>query len=184
MSQQDDIKEWFLKEFWPVYPARFCSRKDKGSRAISLKHMLKHKPGAEERKRILANLKAQIRAHQKKPEDQQKYWKNGETYCYNGLWDDEIDSMMEVKQETEKKYCHCGEQTIGPGFTVCEKHTESHAARLKMMSILKEIGCAKPGQSLQELSQSCREYLQTRGGFGRLYEGMTSSEKPVNSGNQ
>lgn len=60
---------------------------------------------------------------------------------------------------------------------LCEKHTETHAARLKMMNILKDIGVATPGQSLAELSQSCREYLQISGAFGKALKGTISSEK-------
>jgi len=162
MTEQEQITEWFMTQFWPTYPAKYCSRKNKGSRAIALKHMLKHKPDEEERKRILANLKAQVRAAAKDPD--RKWWKNGETYCYNGLWDDEIDSMMEVEQKTNKipKCSECDQLSIGPQYTVCGKHLESKEEKLQHTQRLKELGLLTPDLSLSELAKNCREWLSQR----------------------
>ena len=180
MTKEEQIKDWFIHQFWPVYPSKFC-RNGKGSRQQALNSMLKHNPNEDERRRILGNLKAQVLNDKKNPE--RKWWCIGVTYVNNQMWEDEIESHDEVI-EGVKKFCHCGEPTIGEKYSVCVKHTESHAARLKMMQILKQIGVATPGQSLQELSQSCREYLRTNKGYGKLLNKMTSSLKPADSGNQ
>ena len=80
------------------------------------------------------------------------------------VYDEEFieESSTELEERINLKYCHCGEPTIGEKYTVCAKHLETHAERLKMMSILKEIGVATQGQSLQELSKNCRQWLSER----------------------
>ena len=180
MPEQEQITEWFTHEFWPVYPSKFC-RNGKGSRQKALNAMLKIKPGAEERRRILSNLKAQVRADKGNPN--RIYWSIGTTYVNNMMWEDEIESQDEdVPRETN--FCHCGEPTIGPRYKVCPKHLESSAERLKMTQILKELGLLTQGQSLQELSKNCREYLQKNGAYGELLNTMTSSLKPAKPGSR
>ena len=180
MTKQEQIQEWFIHEFWPVYPSKFC-RNGKGSRQQALNSMLKHSPDEDERQRILGNLKAQVLNDKKNPD--RKWWCIGVTYVNNQMWEDEIESHDEVI-EGVKKFCHCGEPTIGEKYSVCAKHTESHAARLKMMHILKQIGVAKPGQSLQELSKASREYLRQSGGSRKLFNQMISSDPQQEPGNQ
>ena len=167
MTKEEQLRSFFMDDWWPVYPGKFC-RGGKGSRAMALKAMLKHKLDEDEQKKILATLKAQILAHKKSPPNDRKYWVIATTYINNCMWDDEIESQMDRETKANVSKCQCGEPTIGEKYSVCAKHTESHAAKLKMMSILREIGVATPGQSLQELSQSCMEYLQTNGASGKL----------------
>ena len=184
MTKEEQIKDWFIHQFWPAYPSKFC-RNGKGSRQQALNSMLKHNPDEDERRRILGNLKAQVLNDKKNPE--RKWWCIGVTYVNNQMWEDEIESHDEVIPG-QVKYCHCGEPTIGSPnndrLKTCAKHTESHAQRLKMMSILKDIGVATPGQSLQELSESCREYLRQNGGSGKLFNQMISARQPAEPGNQ
>jgi hypothetical protein len=178
MTESDKIKSWFMEEFWPTYPARFCSKKSKGSRAIALKHMLKHKPGEKERVRILGNLKAQIRAHQKKPESEQKWWKNGETYCYNGLWEDEIESMMEVEQKSNKiTVCKCGQLAHGPQYSECpdcllervDALPGDHRWLHKRKNVLMNLGLYSPGQSRSDVISRCKARGSLNGIFSLAY---------------
>ena len=180
MTKEEQIKDWFIHQFWPVYPSKFC-RNGKGSRQQALNSMLKHNPDEDERRRILGNLKAQVLNDKKNPE--RKWWCIGVTYVNNQMWEDEIESHDEVI-EGVKKFCHCGEPTVGEKYSVCAKHTESHAARLKMMQILKQIGVATPGQSLQELSKASREWLRQNGGSKKLFNQMISSRQQQEPGNQ
>ncbi len=92
-AEEKAVTDWFMDKFWPNYPGKFCGR-GKGSRAISCGHMVKQNPDENERERILSNLKAQVRAHTQKPEQRRSFWKIGETYVGNKLWDDEIESTM------------------------------------------------------------------------------------------
>lgn len=123
-QQEKDVTEWFINKFWPNYPAKFCGR-GKGSRGTALKHMLKVNPDESERDRILGNLKAQVRAHSQKPPEQRNFWKIGETYVYNKLWEDEIESCMEVKGQQQLKICSvegCNDEVHGPNFKTCGFH--------------------------------------------------------------
>ena len=160
MTEQEQITNWFIHEFWPVYPSKFC-RNGKGSRQKALNSMLKHNPDADERQRILGNLKAQVLADKKNPN--RCFWSIGLTYVNNQMWEDAIESHDEEVKEDLRR-CKCGKDfIIGPKYEVCGKCLEPKTARLKMMSILKEIGVATQGQSLQELSAASRAYLQNKG---------------------
>ena len=183
MTKEEQLRTFFMEEWWPVYPGKFC-RGGKGSRAMALKAMLKHKLDEDEQKKILATLKEQIIAHKKSPPNDRKYWVIATTYINNCMWDDEIESQMDMELRSNVNKCHCGEPTIGEKYSVCAKHTESHAQRLKMMQILKDIGVATPGQSLQELSQSCREWLRQNGGSKKLFNQMISSRQQQEPGNR
>ena len=161
-----EIEEWFIKEFWPNYPGKFCGR-GKGSRGIALRHMLKINPDADERNRIIGNLKAQVRAHSQKPPEQRNYWKIGETYVYNRLWNDEIESAMEVKEKQNLKKCsQCDSDVHGPNFTACDKHVPSDWTD-ELRQAWKETGLDRNSPTLR---QDCREYI-TKLGYGKMVGG-------------
>ena len=82
MTKEETIKDWFIHQFWPTYPGKWC-RSGKGGRQEALNAFLKKKGDAdpEELRRILGNLKAQIRADQGKSD--RKWWVIGKTYCNN-----------------------------------------------------------------------------------------------------
>ena len=164
--------------FWHKYPKDLCHNK-KGSKFTAEKAWNKLKP--EEQERCLFDMNALIKYDR---QDKDAYrWPMCSTFLNQRYWERDIDPVTEREPQELKKCTECDQPTIGPRYSVCAKHTESHAARLKMMQILKQIGVATPGQSLQELSQSCREYLLTSGASGKLLEKMTSSLKPADSGN-
>jgi len=161
-----EIEEWFIKEFWPNYPGKFCGR-GKGSRGIALRHMLKINPDADERARILGNLKAQVRAHSQKPPEQRNYWKIGETYVYNRLWNDEIESAMEVKEKQNLKKCSkCDSDVHGPNFTVCDKHVPSDWTD-ELRQAWKQTGLDRNSPTLRE---DCRAYINKLG-YGSMVGG-------------
>ena len=190
MTKEETIQviEWF-EAFWSTYPGdltrnKHGKRDNKGGKTYAQECMLKvpniEKP--EEQKKNIGNLKAQIRYDRQDPDATR--WPMVSSYINKRRMYDEIESTAELKLSLDKKYCHCGEETIGEKFKTCAKHTESHAQRLEMMNILKQIGVAIPGQSLQELSQKCREYLRQSGGSKKLFQGMISSEPQQEPGNQ
>lgn len=126
-SQEKQVTAWFMDKFWPNYPTKYCGR-GKGSRAISCKLMIAINPDELEQEIILGNLKAQVRAHSQKPEQMRSFWKIGETYVRNQLWNDEIESAMEVKEKQILKTCSrqgCNDSVHGSGFTECSLHMPS-----------------------------------------------------------
>ena len=159
-----EIEEWFIKEFWPNYPGKFCGR-GKGSRGIALRHMLKIKPDADERVRILDNLKAQVRAHSQKPPEQRNYWKIGETYVYNRLWNDEIESVMEAKQAQKLSICsvdNCTSPVHGSSFSMCTDHVPSDWDD-RLRQAWKETGLDRKSKTMRA---DCLAYI-TKLGYGK-----------------
>ena len=136
----------------------------------------------EELRRILENLKAQIRADKGNPD--RKWWVIGKTYCNNESWEDPVEDNDEQSTKAVIGTCHCGEPNIGPMYSTCPKHLETKTATLEITKNLKELGLLTEDQSLSALANRCREYLQTSGASGKLLNKMTSSLKPADSGNQ
>ena len=159
MTEQEQISNWFIHEFWPVYPSKFC-RNGKGSRQKALNSMLKHKPDADERRRILGNLKAQVKADKGNPN--RLYWSIGTTYVNNQMWEDAIESNDEEVKEDLRR-CKCGKDyIIGPKYEVCGKCLETKQEKLAHTTRLKELGLLTPDLSLSELAKNCREWLSQR----------------------
>ena len=180
MTKEEQIKDWFIHQFWPVYPGKWC-RSGKGGRQEALNAFLKKTGNAdpEELARILGNLKAQIKAD--KGNENRKWWVIGKTYCNNESWEDPVEDDLEP--ETHPKYCQCGQpREIKMECMKCyNERTENKQIH---MQNLKDLELLTPGISLSELANRCREYLQTSGASGKLLEKMTSSLKPADSGNQ
>ena len=161
MTKEETIKDWFIHQFWPVYPGKWC-RAGKGSRQEALNSMLKYNPDEEERTRILGNLKAQIRAD--KGNSNRKWWVIGKTYVNQKIWEDTIE-LEEVTRDS--KYCQCGKETHGPRYKECTDHVmEKHGDMLGKISqatlrkqVLKDIGLPVQGVSLSELANLCREHM-------------------------
>ncbi len=157
-----------FNKFWHTYPTDLAQGKP-GSKFKAYQAWEKYTD--EEQERIQFDTEALIRYDRQ--DSKPDRWPHASTYLNQRYFERPIGSVTE-KRVTALDKCHCGEEVIGPKFDVCAKHLESHAERLKMMSILKEIGCAKPGQSLQELSQSCRECLQINAKHETLFSKMLS----------
>jgi hypothetical protein len=160
-TEEKQVSDWFLKEFWPNYPAKFCGR-GKGSRGISLKLMVSVNPDLDEQKRIIGNLKAQVRAHEQTPEAQRRFWKIGETYVRNQLWNDEIESIQEIKERQALAECAeqgCNEEVRGPKYKWCDKHIPcQHDQRLRQA--WRATGLDRNSKTLRE---DCREYINKMG---------------------
>jgi len=183
MTKEEQIKDWFIHQFWPIYPCKWC-RSGKGGRGEAMNAFLKKKKDAdaEELRRILENLKAQIRAD--KGNQDRKWWVIGKTYCNNESWEDPVEDNDESSTKAVIGKCHCGELNIGPRFDVCPKHLETKTATLEITKNLKELGLLTEDQSLSGLANRCREYLQTSGKSGELLNKMTSSLKPAEPGSR
>ena len=158
-SQEKQVTTWFMDKFWPNYPAKFCGR-GKGRRAISCKLMIAINPDELEQERILGNLKAQVRAHSQKPEQLRSYWKIGETYVRNQLWNDEIESAMESKEKENLKICSnegCNDEVHGQMFTECAFHIGSKDERLHQAFIRTGIDMKS-----KTLTEDCRAHCRER----------------------
>jgi hypothetical protein len=156
-AEEKQVTDWFMRLFWPTYPAKYCGR-GKGSRAIACKLMVAINPDESEQERILGNLKAQVRASAQDPN--RSYWKIGETYVRNQLWNDEIESSMETREKQTLKICsepNCSDDVHGPGFDKCAFHINSKDERLRQAWIRTGID-----KNSGDLIKKCREYCQER----------------------
>ena len=172
MTKEEQIKDWFIHQFWPVYPGKWC-RAGKGGRGEAMNAFLKKKKDAdqEELNRILGNLKAQIRADKGKPD--RKWWVIGKTYCNNESWEDPVEDDLD--QEIEKKLCKCGQPV--EVNTECLKCYDKRAEDKQVhMQNLKALGLLTPGLSLSELAQRCKEHLLKDGTWDSLQKSLKSPE--------
>ncbi len=160
-AEETQVTEWFMAKFWPAYPGKFCGR-GKGSRAISCKLMVAYNPDKAEQSRILGNLKAQIRAHSQKPEQMRSFWKIGETYVRNQLWNDEIESSMEIKEKEKLKICSvdgCNMDVHGATYNRCSKHLPNNFDD-KLREAWKKTGLDRNSATL---AADCRQFCKNRG---------------------
>ena len=159
-QQETQVTQWFMDKFWPNYPAKFCGR-GKGSRAISCKLMVSINPDEKEQERIIGNLKAQVKAHSQKPEELRSYWKIGETYVRNQLWNDEIESSMEAKERQQLKTCSiegCRNDVHGSAFKFCADHVpNAQKSHLKEAWIRTGIDMKS-----KTLTEDCRKHCRER----------------------
>ena len=163
-SQEKQVTDWFMRLFWPTYPAKFCGR-GKGSRAISCKLMVAINPDEKEQERILGNLKAQVRAHSQKPEQMRSYWKIGETYVRNQLWNDEIESAMEVKEKQALRICSvegCGSNVIGEAYRHCHLHIPSVNDKryIALREARKQLDIDR---NAPDFAERCKQYARDKG---------------------
>lgn len=134
-----EIREWFNAPqpdgFWVNYPTDLCSlgqanqaSRWKGSKGEALKAILKVGPDEKERARILGNLKAQVRHDREalKRGDKVYRWPYCATYVNGWRFDDEIESVADIKPEEILGICSykdCGEPCHGPNYPMCTEHT-------------------------------------------------------------
>lgn len=156
------ISDWF-EIFWRTYPSDLSHGK-KGSKGMALKAMLKTKPDEEERTRILANLKAQIRAAKQDPKPDR--WKHATTYINNRLWEDEIESMVELKERTQPKKCQwndCKMCVHGSNYQYCTDHLYESTDPWKpyRKQAIQQLGLMpEQGESVKQWGVRCKEFLK------------------------
>ena len=167
-----------FNKLWSIYDNQLAHGK-KGSKFPAQKAFDKYTE--DEQDRIIEDTKALMRYF--KTQTKPDRIPHLSTWLNQQYFDQEIPSQTE-KQPAEVNYCHCGEQTIGPRFRVCHRHYETKEQRQKLTSVLNSLGLYIPGQSLQELSKNCREYLQKNGAYGKLLNTMTSSLQPAKPGSR
>jgi hypothetical protein len=157
-EQEMKVTEWYLKEFWPNYPSKYC-RGGKGSRGMALQSMLKVNPDKETMKRIVGNLIAQVRAAAKNPD--RKWWVIGTTYVNNRLWEDEIESQVEIIERQKLKTCSvegCESEIHGQMFSRCAFHTTSTDKRLGEAWKKTKLDFNSPN-----FQRDCVEYCKSKG---------------------
>ena len=157
----NECHRWFFEEFWPAYPASMC-RGGKGSRGLAWvameKHDKKHNLDEKQRKWILESLKAQIKAS--KAQSNAKWWPIGTTYANNKLWNDEVDSVMDIKEAQKLGKCcepGCKFEVIGELFKACDRHTNKDIHREKKIEVMKAHGLLmQPNEPFSEYVLRCR----------------------------
>ena len=158
-EQEMQVTTWFLKEFWPNYPSKYC-RGGKGSRAMTLTAMLKINPDKDMMKRIVDNLIAQVRAAAKNPD--RKWWVIGTTYVNNRLWEDEIESQVEIIERQKLKVCSvegCEDEIHGQMFDKCAKHLPNNFDN-ELRDAWVKTGLNRKSDSLAD---DCRAYCKSKG---------------------
>ena len=166
-AQEVQVSSWFMQDFWPNYPAWLCNG-DKGSRAKTLVSMLKVNPSEEMQKRIIGNLVAQIRAAKQNPN--RKYWSIGTTYVNNRMWEDEIESTMEVRDRQAAKQCShegCHNDAHGEKYKFCSTHIPcQHDPELRRA--FKATGIDRKSKTLRE---DCMRYMK-QAGYGSFVKSI------------
>lgn len=145
-AEEQAIKDWFSAPqpdgFWVNYPTDLCSigntvsARWKGHKGECLKALLKLAPDEAERKRILANLKAQVKHDRDALKRGEKVyrWAYASTYVNNWRFDDEIDSVADLKPVVDVGICayqDCGEPCHGEKFKFCTDHEAEQGDRWK-----------------------------------------------------
>jgi len=105
---------------------------------------------------------------------------------YNqGIYNEEFidESAADIAERREKKHCQCGQPV--EVRTECMKcYSKRTEDKHKLASVLNSLGLYSPGQSLQEISQNCREYLLANPTSKLPSQVQASLEKGQEPGNQ
>ena len=149
--------EDMFERFWVSYPSDLCKKK-RGGKQPALKAFQKINPSEEEFNRMMANMKAQIRADR---QDKDAYrWPFVSSYLNQGRYDDMIDPV-ETKYVQEIKTCSmdkCSNPVHGPGFLVCSTHVPNkHSELLKSAWVRTGISTKDP-----DYREQCRAYCKER----------------------
>ena len=165
----DEVTEWFLTYFWQTYPGDLCGgNRNKGSRGVALKSMLRVLPEQEERDRMLANLQAQIRFDRQagKTSDQVYRWPYCVTYINQRKYDDELESSTTIMNRITSgpAICSrngCDRETQGSGVPYCdscnEKKADPEIYELKINWLKNNNLLKKKGESVIQYSVRCRK---------------------------
>ncbi len=183
-KQKEQIKDWFIKEFWTVYGGNHIKdSRQKGSRGEALKKMIIINPDENEQKRILANMLAQLRADDKlaKTNEFVPRWPMCITYLNKRRYDDEIESRTYGDDNQIKavdKCCHpsCENDSHGPRFRHCADHMPdcSNLDTNILRDQLRGIGLAKgKDESMHDYCMRCRSYYVDVVNSGGLDKGVS-----------
>jgi len=180
MTKQSDIEEWFNKTFWPSYPRELCRMGKLGSKGKAMQSMLKINPDADERARILANMKAMVRydlEYQRKTGEKPTYWRHCVTWLNQRGYDDEIGSHADIEKEKavrELPKCStdgCTETVHGLRFSLCpsciHKLNKPHYDQLK--DNLHSMGLRKSkDETMLQFNNRCRAKYRELVASGQL----------------
>ena len=153
MSLKDNFET-----LWTSYPSDLC-RKKRGSKLLAKKAFDKINPSDDEFKRIMMNMRAQIKSDRM---DKDAYrWPFVSSYLNQARYDDYIEPTREIKSEELKRCNHdsCMGLVIGSAFTMCSRHVPcQHDDRLK--EAWKKTGLNRQSATL---AQDCRAYCKDKG---------------------
>lgn len=151
-----DLTDWFNAVFWVRYCHMLKVPHEKtkwgpGGKGKALKRILTLKPSKELRDKIELELIEQTR-HRRLLCDKlglTVYLKETATLAKNGNgdiyknrqavtwvnqmgWEDEVPEI-EKEEIRDKKYCACGQETMGPAFTQCALCYADRTAKLRLV---------------------------------------------------
>jgi hypothetical protein len=154
---EEQINAWF-NTFWTSYPADLCKGK-RGGKVPGLKAFKKVATSEDEFNRILANMKAQIKAdrHEKDP----YRWPFVSSYLNQCRFDDYImPSTGDIEREELKKCSveSCNNYVHGPSFKFCSFHIPSaHDDNIKQAWTRTGLDYKSP-----TFIDDCRKYARQR----------------------
>jgi hypothetical protein len=156
---EDKIREWCIK-VWPKRWKELAPSSD--SRALFVKETIKLKPTEEDLKKWELDIVAQTKFWRQKSKIEKVYGvPRLSQWMKDRRFDDEFidESAMDLKAKEDAKYCHCGNETLGPKYTLCAKHLPDPMKEMRKRTMI-ELGLAPAkGESISEWQNRCREQL-------------------------
>jgi hypothetical protein len=154
---EEQINIWF-NTFWTSYPADLCNGK-RGGKVPGLKAFKKVATSEDEFNRILANMKAQIKADRSEKDPYR--WPFVSSYLNQCRFDDYIMPVNDIERQ-ELKTCKengCRQDVHGPSFDVCSEHVpNAHREYMKQAWIRIGIQNGSP-DFVEQCRQQCRERM-------------------------
>ena len=146
-----------FEALWTSYPSDLC-RKKRGSKLLAKKAFDKINPLEDEFKRIMGNMRAQIKADRM---DKDSYrWPFVSSYLNQARYDDFIMPSKEASTE-ELTVCSvdsCNERVHGRSFKFCAFHIPSaHSEAIKQAWIRTGIDYKS-----KTLTEDCRKHCRER----------------------
>ena len=153
---EEQLNQWF-NTFWTSYPADLCNGK-RGGKVPGFKAFKKVATSEDEFNRILANMKAQIKADRSEKDPYR--WPFVSSYLNRCRFDDYIMPQSENKSP-ELKTCSvdgCNHDVHGPSFKFCAFHIPSaHSDNIKQAFIRTGLDYKSP-----TFIDDCRRYSRER----------------------
>jgi len=146
-----------FEKLWTQYPRDLCKGK-RGGRQPAFKAFKKINPDDTEFERIMANMKAMIRADKSDPDAYR--WPFVSSYLNQARYDDFIAPATERTARNLKTCCveGCRQDVHGSSFQHCSTHIpNAHGEEIKQAWIRTGIDTKSP-----TLTDDCREYCRSR----------------------
>ena len=147
-----------FETFWTSYPSDLCKKK-RGSKQVARKSFDKINPDEAEFKRIMANMRAQIKADRM---DKDAYrWPFVSSYLNQARYDDFIEPTQREIRKDEKicKMDGCKQFVHGINYDVCPVHIPSRMDD-RLRAAWRATGLKRKSPTL---AQDCRDYCLNKG---------------------